>query len=63
MFSIICSILEASRSPKSEKRENTHMAEETLWNTGEKRGPTLFLNKFFLAKNLTLTLVDSEIHH
>ena len=61
MFSIICSILEASRSLKNEKKENTHMAEETLWNTGEKRGPTLFLNKFFLAKNLALA--NSEIHH
>ena len=62
MFSIICSILEASRSLKNEKRENTHMADETLWNTGEKRGPTLFfLNKFFLAKNLALA--NSEIHH
>ena len=28
MFFIICSILDASRSLKNEKRENTHMAEE-----------------------------------
>ena len=50
-----------SFSQEREKREYSFGREETLWNTGEKRGPTLFLNKFFLAKNLALA--NSEIHH
>ena len=61
MFSIICSILEASRSLKNEKRENTHMADRRCGIQERNEVRHFFLNKFFLAKNLALA--NSEIHH